>query len=367
MSVEKRPSMKQLREERRIAKEEAQRQEVMGRRAFLAKFIGAGVAFGGAVIGVGTMRREDASAPKPSAPFTPDIKKLEQMYVELEAKATNVHERTVQGMQRLEQQVRPYLDTLPPDSRAFLEFPFEQVRVNEQNPNWNRYSVMLEDVRSRGEEVLGSARGFTQADIRYFMYAVGDKTLESTGFVASFEATSRSLILSEHLEAESLIDDLVIYHELVHAGQDVQIRMTLNSEEDQQAFLAFMDPMSELNPGEKARINGLLETDAYMAELSLLNALTKGSLAKDVSDGAVNPDDYIERLAAKSDTDRRTVMFLIDMAKVYFKGGIVSEENIQSLQKAVEETYRQRGATIYNWRSIEDLKKIIANPEKYRS
>lgn len=362
MSAErKRPSMKELSAAKKAAEErKAQERQKVTRRNFLAGLFASGLAVAGGVLM--TRRESQESQSAEAQPLLPTVEGLKKEYTEQEAKVERILERVRQGLQRLETRTAAHREQYPPEFQEMLQAPFAIRQANEQNPAQNRYTVLRNDLEQRGEAALTTSQIAPTTDLRFFSYGLTESDRTPQGFIATFEGFSRTLRVSEHLEEESVVDDLVIYHELVHAIQDSYIRSTAQSAEDAAAYQLYNDPSSLMKPGEAPPlwVNGWHETEAYLAELLMMNAVSEGRLLEEVRSGDVDASTYYALFGATSETDRSVIQSLVGFSRVLFAGGQVTNENVESLQRAVEEAYKSQGGTIVNWRTLSDLRDFLA-------
>tara|TARA_Y100000310_G_scaffold331324_1_gene404663 strand:- start:1057 stop:2223 length:1167 start_codon:yes stop_codon:yes gene_type:complete len=194
--------------------------------------------------------------------------------------------------------------------RTNLQFPFDLVRVNEQNPNRN-YRILQEEALTSADQDL-----YRQKDINYFSYILmSDSTAQNGSLVAAFSPLLRAMTIADDWQADNLVDILVLSHEIHHVGQDTNERVRLDTKEKFDAFQSFY---GATDPSVKPVVILNYELAAYAYEIELMNLLLNGYIRLSVDQREpINIDLVASELKARED-QRGLVELLCNFAQLYY-------------------------------------------------
>ena len=240
---------------------------------------------------------------------------------------------------RFGEELSPKLQVLPNEElRNQLLLPFELAKINQENPYRNY--LYFQRVAS---EVVDESGRFQQENLNFFFYGRrGDVEGSISEFAAAFAPTMRLMILDQ--KHDSLVDLLVLHHELRHAMQDIKERGNIQTEEEFDQYIAFH------TDGERGRPRLILnwETTAYAYELELLNIMLGDQLRESVLRGHVLKSSVIaERLNAQPD-DMTSINFLRKLADLYYPQGFSGEGFDPRYVRFLGQVYYDRGYRLYS-------------------
>ena len=210
--------------------------------------------------------------------------------------------------------------------------PFETMELNVENPIKN--PVTLKRLHANDHEVK-------MEDVNFFSYGTldqMDRRIDRSAFIALFDPARRSLHLDTNIDSHNPTDMLVIYHEIIHAVQDANIRGGIRSKEEFDKYAASL----AVKPGGRMRLNIITEIDAYGSELELANILMKGTLRN----GTATMDDMMRTLRPRPD-HVQTVKMLHELASVYFPHGISNGTYSPLFVELISTMYKDRGYDVY--------------------
>jgi hypothetical protein len=210
-----------------------------------------------------------------------------------------------EAMVRFETIMRPYLDKLPKDHfREQLELPFEQMRVNYDNPYKNGPRSHRE-LASQGKTTL------RQENQSWFSIKAGD----DPGLSASFQPATRIMQISTKFDPQNFLDMLVLYHETRHVTQDNAYRAQLETKEQ---FDSYLDFHSREFEDDTQRFIVTDEASAFAYEIEMLNLYLDGWLNQASTNGTpISIDEMVKRLNGRPE-QRSTTSMILQLAYYYF-------------------------------------------------
>jgi|GEM_PF-4896309 len=222
---------------------------------------------------------------------------------------------------------------LPPGAVAqHFYAPFKVVKTNVDNPVKN--GRVLARMHEQQDEIR-------LTDPNYFAYDTLDQSpvpLKDSGMIASFSPVRRSLHLNPAIDLKNPVDMLITYHEVMHAVQDANRRVAIQTQEDFQSYLQSL----QIKPNGRSSINIITEIDAYGSELEIADTLMKGSLRS----GKATMNDMMRALHPRPE-QLSTVKMLHELASFYFPHGISKGQFSPAFVDCISHMYQQRGYDVY--------------------
>lgn len=218
-------------------------------------------------------------------------------------------------------------------ARTSLDIPFKVAEINRGNLNRNVYLWKRKDLETRRSLSSGSV---AMGDPNYFFI---DTSVANPNAVASFAPPSRTLHLDPAYDPNNTLDNLVAFHELIHAAQDAKDRAELPMDH----YLGFF------TDAERRRVIKtvpLYEATAYAEEIYLLDLFTDGQFREDVLKGQINLPHYRGLLGARLDQDS-VIATLANMATQFYRGVSNLEGIDERFISYIGNIYRQNGAEVY--------------------
>ncbi len=175
---------------------------------------------------------------------------------------------------------------------------------------------------SKHKNLPADTRG-TLEDPSFFFYSFNPN---GNNFIATFSPLDRMINLQENYDPKNLFHNLVLYHELNHAYDDLAWRNTLTDQAKVETYIDF-------HQSSKLMINS--EFRAYAAECELLNILTE----RYIEDTALSSQKFdIEKILQQlkaTEKDKAFLESLLMIARAYFltKNGRVmsNDDNFERL------------------------------------
>lgn len=307
----------------------AQRQPTITRRQLLGAGLIAGTAVAGGVAAGGLSLLESLAN---VIAGNGELRQREKKY-EKEAQEADA---VLQGLDLGIDGLGEFISTQDSFLASRLSEPILIYQSNKKNLLRNKPRLLLEDLRKRGAAALKSPAFESIKDFNYFFIQVTD---DPRNLAASYSPSEKTIHLNSKLANLNLLDLLIVYHELVHVVQDTNVRKTLTTAEQVEKYFAFL--------GDRVRIIGLFEHEAYLDEVQLLNLLTKGQLRTDVLSGRLDINRYFTFLGAREE-QRGTVAFLLDIARKVFVPSSPYAQRTDALVNFINDQYSARGAEIYD-------------------
>lgn len=338
------PLSKKERRKRR-AQQARQEKHRLSRRQAIRKgiilFAGLSATTGGGiavwqVASVGHGRREQSGI----AAMSEETKGLHEDYQRNEGKLAQVLERTDLAMQWLSESLVPRLLAYSDDDRARLLAPIDIYKVNQANPNRNKYIFLRSDLERRGNKALKLAVQIPLQDLRHFYFQL----LEEESFAGGFSPPDRTVYINEQFTPSNLFDVLVLYHELEHVRHDTEFRRRLTT---QQAFDNYLRFYTIRGGGKRPRIIGAWEQEAYLKEILVMNAILDGRVRRDVINNSFDVNDYLRQLNASA-SNTKSVEFLFRISKSIYESGSTLTNFAPAYADMINVHYRRdRGFDIY--------------------
>ncbi|MFH1284751.1 MAG: hypothetical protein ABIH78_04165 [Candidatus Peregrinibacteria bacterium] len=288
-------------------KEPTDRREVLGKIRDIICLIGVSIF-------IQTDNRKEPSEKKPDSPpmnrtETIMLKSLTwEEWIELtEAKIREVES----GMENLRQSVQQKIDKIQDDNtRRSLNAPFEIIRNNQQ------YS-------ERNGTILRKSRVETlKINIWYFTYeaflpeTIGEKVY------GSFDLRSSQMDINTEYDPNNLLDNLVIYHELVHKSQQAaMLKHYQDAGKDYEEFTEFIKSNVIIN----------WEWDAFAMMLLLMDLITNKRFTKYSQDGKPLTPAEIDEIAHLLNIREKQRAFLTDLINLGYKYFGHDEEGYKSM------------------------------------
>lgn len=218
-------------------------------------------------------------------------------------------------MPQLYNRVGANLQTMPQDAVAHLPedlflLPFALSQSNSRNTDRNL--VALRD-RDSGPVVI--------EDLSYYMYDLMPETQGRAHALASYDPIGNVMRIPADLDMNVTIEQLAMYHELVHKAQTVRLirEQGFTSGDD---YIAYQQRINSalrsmgIDPLMTSQIDK--EVEAYAMELEVANILLQNRLK--TSRGSVSQEELDRVLGLRSTTARTDVPSIrfSDMARAYF-------------------------------------------------
>lgn len=318
--------------------------ERIGRREALKRFglwvAGTLVTVGGGVALWQLSSRGNGSTDQPGiVPMSSETRRLYEDYQRNETKLAQVLERTDVGINWLRNNLTPRLEAYPESDIASLLAPIDIYDANKANPNRNKYLFLKRDLETRGDAALKTGIQTPLQDIRHFLFQLlGDVPL-----AAGFSPPDKTVSLNKQFDPNNLFDVLVLYHELEHVRQDTEVRKRLTTAQSFDSYMRFYT----LGRGEKPRIIGAWEQEAYLKEIFILNALMDGRVKTDAVRNSFDVNEYLKALRAPAER-RGSVELLLDIAKTIYNSGSSLTNLAPTYADTINNYYRRdRGSDIY--------------------
>jgi len=216
---------------------------------------------------------------------------------------------------QLYSRVRANLQTMPQGAVAHLPedlflLPFALAQSNSRNADRNL--VAFRD-RDSGPVVI--------EDLSYYMYDLMPEAQGRAHALASYDPIANVMRIPADLDMNIIIEQLAMYHELVHKAQTVRLirDQGFTSGDD---YVAYQQRVNNalramgIDPLMTSQIDK--EVEAYAMELEVANILLQNRLK--TSRGALSQDELDRTLELRSTTARTDVpsVRFSDMARAYF-------------------------------------------------
>lgn len=223
---------------------------------------------------------------------------------------------------------------ISPQEQEVLKVPFEIARINRQNANRNINTLRRKELERTRSTASSSVM---MENANYFYY---DLNAHPDGAAAGFNPHQRVMTLSFAYNPDSILDNLIKMHELVHVGQDTNDRATLPAA-TYGAYLA--------TTGSRTRAVDIYEASAFSEELFVLNLFTEGQFRTDVTSmqGSIDLDKYLKMLGARTN-QRGAIEVLANLGARYYRGKSSLTHLDPDFISYVASAYRQQGADIYS-------------------
>jgi hypothetical protein len=221
--------------------------------------------------------------------------------------------------------------------RAELSAPFEAMRINFTNAERN--ADRFHSVR-QGEGIARLANPY------HFTIDVMDEE----GILASFAPTTRVMSLSSDFDPSSILDNLVLYHELRHSTEDANLKQSFRTQEQYNSYLAFNTRNSQT---DRPRMMIASEGQAYAYEIEILNLLLDGQLKRDIEAGNnVTNDQYVNQISSSIGVNdvqgRRVIQMLLTFADKFYPEGFSERGGMpREYIDLLADQYRAQGYDLY--------------------
>ncbi len=173
-----------------------------------------------------------------------------------------------EAFKKFEKKVRP---TILSHADAWVteqgDLPFQIFDLNQGNSLRNKLTVL------QNNNLPGSSKVELENPNFFFFDFLDPASMPGANLSAAFEAASRTILLRK-VNLPNMLDCAVMYHELVHVGQDTAERATIRNEDDFNQYLRSKQHFR----GEKPRIRIAYEVTAYALEIEALNAVLAGAI-----------------------------------------------------------------------------------------
>lgn len=222
-----------------------------------------------------------------------------------EAQIDEIIKRLDEGFSQFKKRCTPLIERHVKDEhmRSVLMNPFELFDLNngKEERNQERYQ---RTVLTQGEE----RRVERIKDIRQFFIGIENRQ----GFTAGFAPIDRTLHMNPSYNPESIGDNLVVFHEIIHSGQDAGVRQRISSQEAFERYESFHTPGMG-----KPRVRLDYEASAFLFEIELLNCLLEDELRKSIQS---KTPITAEAIAKKMNDQKNIGLYqsLLNMADHYF-------------------------------------------------
>ena len=218
------------------------------------------------------------------------------------------------------------------NTREQMDVPFALIEINKNNPHKN--------YREFARWVNASQATFKQDNINYFFYNFAVRQ----GFAASFAHALRIVELNPKINTNNILDMLILYHELLHVGQDTKIRAGLDTKEKFDSYVAF--GMADKKT-QAPRIILNQELSAYGYQLMLMDIILHGEIQTAIRQGIALDAEYIrQELRANSD-QLETVKLLVLFAEKFWPQGLSLGGFTREFTKTVAEHVAGAGYEMY--------------------
>ncbi len=218
--------------------------------------------------------------------------------------------------------------------------PFEIVEINKGNPNRN-YERFQRVARNTGNTHIGNPN--------FFLYdhflAEGSISGQSVaGMAAAYIPAEKALKMAPDFNPDSLVELLILYHELRHTVDDSNVRARIRTAEEFRAYMAFVTG----NTNERARMTIESEAGAYSYEIEVLNILLDDQLRQ--RNGNMGIEEVCRMLHLTSESDKNFIGLMLDMARAYYPHGSSDGRYNNAFPAFIAAQYRARGYDIYSRR-----------------
>ncbi len=147
---------------------------------------------------------------------------------------------------------------------------------------------------------------------------------------------------------------LVLYHELVHVGQDTEFRRGITTPRALDDYMNFY----RTDRSRRPRVIGAWEHEAYLKEIFVMNALMDGRVKRDAENSSFNADEYLRALNTPPSM-KQAVEMLFGFAQAIYN----SNSNLSNIAPAyadiVNTHYRRdQGYDIYRLTSEKQLELV---------
>lgn len=218
---------------------------------------------------------------------------------------------------QLEHAWRPKVEAHPdPKRREELALPFLILRSNVDNPEKNGIRT-----QRLGREA-GRERQNTEPN--FFYYEVSDL---APGVAAAWAGSTRTMTLSTKFDPSNIVHMTVLYHEMVHVGQDNAIRSGIQTAEQRDKYLAF----NTTPKGGRSKTVINLEATAYANEIDLLDIISNKLLSRLILNGQPVPlGELAHSIGASSDDEKsiNILTFIVSLAQQYYLNGGMKDGNL---------------------------------------
>lgn len=203
--------------------------------------------------------------------------------------------------------------------QSALQATKKMVENNVKNPS--KFAEDLEKKRKEGKPF------YLENDIRYFSYQL--LTDFSSGNIAEFSGGTRMLALQGY--HNTLLDNCILFHEMIHAMQDMERRSQIKNQSDAEEYRKSMDyPL----------INA--EVEAYDYELSLFFLILKEKgVTKEMF-----PSMSVEELMKKFDINSSQIVLaqaVQIISKEYLKHDLTTADGRMAFGKFLANIYATNG------------------------
>lgn len=238
------------------------------------------------------------------------------------------------------------------NTREQLRLPFQLVAINRDNP-WRNSQRLIHEAK----DIADNEGLIRQTDINFFRYDWLDNladAVETESLAAAYLPLSRGMGLRRDFDPGNRLDLLILYHELIHVGQDTKERALLETRELYDRYVDFYTAPSR----DMLKVIVNYETTAYARELEMLDMLLDGGLRRMVVAGKCDAAAVARALNIRDD-QRETVEILCELAGLYFPDGVTSEGLPHAFVRAVAQECAASGYQLYATEtSIADAKPV---------
>lgn len=230
-----------------------------------------------------------------------------------------------------------------PELREKLQAPFDLVRINQKNPEKNLFRIPQNIP-------------YVPSDPRYFFYRA-DGISKQSGGVAGFAKEARAIDFGSEFDSSNLLNMLIVYHELVHVNQDVEMRMAIDSPEKgrwyQEAIKALQRPRVYIN----------LELEAHGLMVEMLNLVLDGELKNKIAyldSDSLDLWPMLQKLHAKGNQQERDLLMniLVEAQKYYPEASFKFDRSNRFTQLLIDELGHNSGKEVYLQYPGQAIKKV---------
>jgi hypothetical protein len=189
--------------------------------------------------------------------------------------------------------------------------PFEAMRINRDN---SRKNMIRGERRMKDQKTTSVFIALKHPYEFFYKFLKPDPNQpHMSDCAAGFSPVERVMHLPVDHDPHSIIDTLILYHELRHANQDASLRVNMmHNPQAQDMYQAFYTGKR----GQKPRIVVTEEATAYGYEMEVLNILLKGKLQA----GNMTIDDVANELDL-THAERPQMETLLRIASHYYPEG----------------------------------------------
>lgn len=263
------------------------------------------------------------------ARYETEIPRLDELLVKIDQEVANL-EREIE--------IKASVLELGPEEVKVLLSPIELYKRNKGNNLRNDYALRKQDLRRVGPSGLDRTQFVPIQEVSYFFFAFKD---EKEIGAAGYNNENKVVLLKRSFDPYTMLDMLVLYHELVHVLQDISIREKLATPELANRYLNFYS-------GSEKRTIGSQEHEAYFLELKLLDLHSEGRLSQQAREGEIEQE-YFKQLLKPTDSQKELVGSLTTLALEAFREESANGRFPTGYVSYINDIYRKAGVVIYEF------------------